>query len=82
MMKWINVNDRLPDLFVDILAYCIQLEDTENYDKNDKYCAIDRMVKWLDKDLISFRTDRFFHAKVTHWMPLPPPPKEEKCANG
>jgi hypothetical protein len=76
-MEWISVEDRLPEPLVDVLAYCVQLEDAMNYKKDEKYCAIERFIdKWTDGHAASFRTDRFYAAKVTHWMPLPFLPKE------
>lgn len=75
MSEWISVNDRLPKEFEDVLVCAIN-EYGETYEKGEKYLALDRMVRWMDKTPTSFRTDRYY-GKVTHWMPLPDSPKEE-----
>lgn len=59
VQEWISVNDRLPEEEVRVLVY---LDSNRNYTKTDT----DRLInsKWV-------RWDR----DVTHWMPLPDPPK-------
>lgn len=74
-MKWISVKEKLPELFIDVLAYCIN-ECGATYEKGDRYCCIDRLCKWTDDYPESFRTDRFY-GHVTHWMLLPEFPKED-----
>ena len=61
-VRWISVKDRLPDNCVEVLVY-----DTD--------CGI--VIGWYDKK------DGIFVAEfmneldaVTHWMPLPEPPKD------
>lgn len=61
-VKWISVKDRLPDDCVEVLVY-----DTD--------CGI--VIGWYNKK------DDIFVAEfmneldaVTHWMPLPEPPKD------
>ena len=67
--KWIPVTERLPE-------------------KNGKYlCNVKRFGKYAGKqyyyvDVLVFQEDSFFEdgigtERVTHWMPLPTPPKEE-----
>lgn len=87
-MNWISVKDRLPEMIPetcyseDVLAFCIshgkstEFHSPNTYAKDEKYISIDRLVKWSDKKEISFRCNRFY-GKVTHWMPLPKPPKIE-----
>ena len=62
VQEWISVEDRLPEDQEEVLV-CTRLKNgIRNIDKG--YMAI----------------DRFIHrgrAEVTHWMPLPPPPKGE-----
>lgn len=59
--KWIPVTERLPDAWVDVLS-C-------DRNKNLTVDCVDEKGKWYSeyKDL----------EEVTHWMPLPEPPKGE-----
>lgn len=62
MDKWISAKDRLPEEDVRVLVY---LKSTRSYTKIDTDRLLDGIwVRW-GKD-------------VTHWMPLPEPPKEIK----
>jgi hypothetical protein len=79
-MEWINVEDELPPLFEDVLACCINFTGP-TYDVGERYHAIDRLCKWMDKHPTSFRCDRFF-GKVSHWQYLPKLPEEEIDENG
>jgi len=78
MSEWISVKDRLPEPFVDVLVWCENLAQDyaqlECFRVGEFYAAIDRFCVWEDGKPSSFRTDRFY-GKVTHWMPLPEPPK-------
>lgn len=74
MSQWIKVEDELPELFVDILACCID-EAGMTYKIGTRYISVDLLVKWNDNHDTCFRTDRFF-GKVTHWMPLPNFPED------
>lgn len=66
MCEWINVKDRLPEDGQQVWTYFLP-------DK-DMYFAIYQDGKWWD-----FRNDESkgceYTVKVTHWMPLPTPPK-------
>ena len=64
--RWIPVTERMPQQFVSVLA-CIPCEHPlpmvkEAYFANG--CWATRMAIFSDKD-------------VSHWMPLPEPPKED-----
>lgn len=64
-MEWISVRDRLPEDQVEVLVATRSKNGVRNIDKG--YLAI----------------DHFIHrgcAEVTHWMPMPALPKEEKKA--
>jgi hypothetical protein len=86
MSEWISIEDDLPkikdnDVYSDdVLTYCIsdgvsrQFNMPNTYMEGEKYLAIDAITRWRDSSP-SFRTDKFY-GKVTHWMPLPKPPKE------
>jgi len=69
--RWISVTERLPEDGSDVLAYLKYDEvagriTAANYDKG----------MWQDCVMASlYRTEE---GVVTHWMPLPEPPKEEK----
>lgn len=89
-MDWISVEEQLPQLVdeiysEDVLTWCIshgkpnEWGCPNTYAAEESYMAIDRITKWNDASP-SFRTSRFF-GKVTHWMPLPKPPKDLKNDN-
>ena len=62
VQEWISVEDRLPEDQEEVLVCTRSKNGIRNIDKG--YMAI----------------DRFIHrgrAEVTHWMPLPKPPKGE-----
>lgn len=61
--QWISVDNRLPSVEEDVLVLTRSKSGSVNVDKG--YFAAD--------------LDRFVHrgrAEVSHWMPLPEPPKE------
>ena len=60
--KWISVKDRLPQAYTDVLAYRKSGCEVE--------CCIDIQRNFWLKDPTS-------EYLVTHWMPLPQPPKGE-----
>jgi len=69
MSEWVSVKDRLPEIgklvlctFCGIVSYGYYLGDRWQVNDEPDYS----MVK---TDIISF---------VTHWMPLPTPPEEDK----
>ena len=64
--KWISVNDRLPEEKVDCIVHY-----KHAYCNNDGYWAIG----FCYYDGEKFKLDPAY--KVTHWMPMPEPPKEE-----
>ena len=80
--KWISVNDRLPDENGRYLCYCgesfIKTTDIYSFAKNlkkvDKYDFRDKKAGWYSYDS---EWGYFERSGVTHWMPLPEPPKED-----
>ena len=66
VQEWISVNDRLPEEKVNCIVYY-----KHAYCDNDDYWAIG--ICFYDGD--KFKMDWSY--KVTHWMPLPQPPKGE-----
>ena len=66
VQKWISVDDRLPDEKVNCIVHY-----KHAYCNNDGYWAIGMCFYDGEK----FRIDLAY--KVTHWMPIPQPPKGE-----
>lgn len=65
--QWISVKDRLPEICQDVLVYC----------KNTQRVTIGRFAHWYDNDGWDIvGTKGRFNDIVTHWMPMPEPPKE------
>lgn len=63
MTEWISVKDRLPECFTEVFVY------------TDRYGGMLEMAHigvrgWMQNGAILI-------PNVTHWMPLPPPPKGE-----
>ena len=89
-MKWISVKDKLPDKKGEYLCYIEAFEDSINYDGWYYYIDIvifdkkiinteysdNRIVHLLSEEK-DFAINRIGYEsqKVTHWMPLPKPPK-------
>lgn len=65
MSEWISVKERLPEIGVSVLA----LDRFGNIHNRYMYRCGDGGAAWTAEHLVS-RED------VTHWMPLPEPPKE------
>ena len=66
VQKWISVKDRLPEETIDCIVHY-----QHAYCDNDDYWAIG----FCCYDGEKFQLDPAY--KVTHWMPLPKPPKGE-----
>ena len=62
--KWINVKDRLPNDEQDVLAFSISGDESKIIPVN--YCN----GKWFDCIF------NVYINTITHWIPLPKPPKE------
>lgn len=62
--KWVSVNERLPEEYVDVLCYC---------SRNGQYgCG-----EWRKEDNGTIYWVGLNGMIPTHWMPLPKPPKED-----
>lgn len=71
MSEWINVKDKLPDKQDCYLTY---------YNTND-YCIIDISGWDMKKQMFVYLDPEYYgdeNENITHWMPLPEPPKEDK----
>ena len=66
VQEWISVNDRLPEEKVNCIVHY-----KHAYCENDDYWAIG--IYFYDGE--KFQLNPAY--KVTHWMPLPQPPKGE-----
>lgn len=66
VQEWIPVDDRLPEIGRSIIAYNAPAK-----------CAAEAMYKGEGKFLQFRWSARLQEHEVTHWMPLPDPPKEE-----
>ena len=67
VQEWVSVDDRLPEEKANCIVYY-----QHAYCDNDDYWAIGMCFYDGEK----FRVDPAY--KVTHWMPLPQPPKGEQ----
>lgn len=67
-MDWISVKDRLPNSGQSVLVCLESKAVTEALYLGDKF---------VRPEMFSLRTYKFKTNKVTHWMPLPQPPKED-----
>ena len=75
--KWIPVTERLPVDEELVLILC------KNGAMFVGYCGkqyVDFERRWRIKTALN-STKLLNLGRVTHWMPLPEPPKEEKCEN-
>jgi hypothetical protein len=76
MNDWISVDDRLPELKDDsVLGYFADNGSIETIHIEDYFKYI---TNGFDKNGTQLYTRWYLHQVVTHWMPLPPPPKSVK----
>jgi len=68
-MKWISVDDRLPDSYIECLVYPIP-----NSDMNIISAAFQPLDKKWSQDCYNGYDYEEFEPVVTHWIPLSPPP--------
>ena len=73
-MDWISIKDRLPDYQVALLVYRPQWKGRPIIEAY--FIHIDRMGNQFVHDMGEH--DNHLFNGVTHWMPLPEPPKEEE----
>ena len=80
MAEWISVKDRLPEKAGTYIVYIQQ--DNVNYIKDvfaASYSAEQKIWAIGDEEplLLNAITQSHKHIYVSHWMPLPKPPKGE-----
>lgn len=63
---WIKSIDRLPESLDDVVIYIVSPEESSTYVSTGHY----DVMKWHSES-IDYDSDM-----VTHWMPLPKPPKD------
>ena len=69
--EWVSVEERLPEVDDSVLVHIIDTFDNRENIVITKYTiGLNLKMEWLGFEHNSF--------KVTHWMPLPAPPKKEK----
>ncbi len=73
-MDWISVEDRLPESRDDtVLVYFSETDGIETVHIQDYF---DDITAGLDSDGNQLYSKWYISQNVTHWMPLPEPPKE------
>jgi hypothetical protein len=75
-MGWISVEDRLPTDDRKVLIWWSRAEDDENF-RPVPGVAFGRYIHCL-KEWRPVGCNGNFNDQVTHWMPPPEPPKEDK----
>ena len=78
MNKWVSVKDGLPEGCTNVLVYLkrnSRLQHSKYFIYIDFYIyeADERKGEWND-----YHSPGEYNYHVTHWMPLPGPPEEEK----
>ena len=71
VQEWISVKDRLPPPYTPVLTY------RQSFGKNPPYTKVDQMVLLYGDDKVWTDDLGTWKTVVTHWMPLPQPPKGE-----
>lgn len=66
MNEWISVKDKLPENFETVLALC-----------KDGDMFVGRHTSWQQWQIwTAKKSTKIVQRTVTHWMPLPEPPKD------
>ena len=70
-MEWISVKDRLPDDLTSVLVYFYGA----GFESGEQTFAVFSDNKFKVMDISNSLED--YTDIITHWMPLPEPPKED-----
>lgn len=65
MNEWISVKERLPDHREEVLVFSPQYKEY----------MMGHVFEW--EGTVACEFEEYMLIKVTHWMPLPKPPREE-----
>lgn len=71
--EWVSVKDRLPDVFDEVLVYDTFSNTSISIAWRENTPRKNGIVNWYWNSQMSY-PENLTH--VTHWMPLPEPPKE------
>lgn len=69
-MKWISVKEGLPQEGITVFVY------SKEYSNDDPVLAYFEDGEWIDIDFEESPDFAIIKDPVTHWMPLPEPPKD------
>lgn len=69
---WISVEDRLPDKWQNVLSCIVAVDGSWKHVGTDIYFGGGRWAM--------ITHDECEEMKITHWMPMPEPPKEDENA--
>lgn len=77
-MEWINVNERLPEDDKEVLIYIKHADYPCQALYTDGYWVVSRQVRDTakDGDMSQPSIPLWATKDITHWMPLPEPPKQ------
>lgn len=62
--KWVDIKDRLPEVDTEVLAYVGKYNSIQ-------IMSLDKNNRWWDYEANAVEE----YWRITHWMPLPQPPK-------
>lgn len=77
---WISAKDRLPEMYEEVIVAVPFVFEDENGPTNQKGCAVvtSRLVEDPQGAKWNIHIEEKWVNHITHWMPLPAPPKEDK----
>lgn len=73
-VKWISVDDRLPNIDERVLVYIPRPDNHYNIEIAYISEGNDNYPYWVLRDKSQFYSTRFHY--ISYWMPLPEPPKD------
>ena len=76
--KWIPISERLPDYDQDVLVYAAEKDNREDGTMIISRRYVMRIIP-SSPGFDTWRTPQYFTScyEITHWMPLPKPPKKD-----
>ena len=82
--KWISVKERLPELYQNVLVhyYNPHCVEPHNFAVAYRQNGLDEFIPGKYIWHVDSSPLELDGTDVTHWMPLPEPPKEGGCMNG